>query len=72
MFILWIKRRKCGKKNISDKDKKLLFQDHDDDMKEFRASHPDTDITDVDDILATDGNSLVPVHKVRLTENIQN
>ena len=72
MFILWIKRRKSGKNNDSGKDNNMLFQAHDEDMKEFRASHPDTDDISADDIFAADGNSLIPVHKVRLTENIQN
>jgi len=72
MFILWIRKRKSDKNDNSVKDQKQLFQNHAEDMKEFRASHPDTDMIDADDMLATDGNSLVPVHKVRLAKNIQN
>ena len=72
MFILWIKKRKAVKNNRRINDDKLLFQSHDEDMKKFRALHPDNDIVTAEDILFTDGNSLAPVHKVKLNDNIQN
>jgi hypothetical protein len=72
MFILWIKKRKAVKSNNRVNDDKLLFHSHDEDMKKFRAQHPDNDMESVDDILFTEGNSLAPVHKVKLNENIQN
>lgn len=72
MLILWIRRKKTDQKNNPGKDKKQLFLNHDEYMKKFRALHPNTDALSADDILARDGNSLVPVHQVKLNENIQN
>ena len=70
MLILWIRRRKAEKNNGHGEVKKQLFQDHDNDMKKFRALHHDTAVTN--DALTLDSNSLVPVHKVKLAKNIQN
>jgi hypothetical protein len=70
MFILWIKKRKSA--NNPGKDKEKHFLSHDEDMRKFRAEHPDTDMLDPDDTLFTEENSLLPVHKVKLSDNIQN
>ena len=72
MFILWIKKRKAARNNNCGNSEQSLFQSHDEDMKKFHAGHPDTDTLSEDDILFTEGNSLLPVHKVKLTDNIQN
>jgi hypothetical protein len=72
MLILWIHKRKADRNKESGKAKKQLFQNHDDDMKKFRASHANTGHTGTNDILATDNSSIVPVHKVKLSDNIQN
>lgn len=70
MIILWIRKKKTVKK--PGKNSKQLFKTHDEDMKQFRSRHSDMNKISVEDILAEEGNSLVPVHKVKLTENIQN
>lgn len=72
MFILWIKKRKTAKNNNRGNNKESLFQSHDEDMKKFHGGHPDTDMLSEDDILFAESNSLLPVHKVRLADNIQN
>ena len=72
MFILWIKKRKAAKNNSRGNTEKSLFQSHDEDMKEFYAGHTDTDTLSEDDILFAEDNSLLPVHKVKLADNIQN
>jgi hypothetical protein len=72
MFILWIKKRKAAKNNNRGNNSKSLFQSHDEDMKKFYADHPDTDMLSEDDILFAGDNSLLPVHKVKLADNIQN
>ena len=70
MFILWIKKRKAAKNHGHNEES--LFQRHDEDMKRFYARHPDTDALSEDDIVFAEGNSLLPVHKVKLSDNIQN
>jgi hypothetical protein len=72
MLILWIRKKKNGKNDKPDKSKQQVFLTHDEDMKKFRAEHPDINVVDADDILTENGNTLIPVHKVKLTENIQN
>ena len=72
MFILWIKKRKSDKGDSSGNNEEKLFLNHEEDMRKFRAEHPDTDMLDPDDTLFTEENSLLPVHKVKLSDNIQN
>jgi hypothetical protein len=72
MLILWIRKKKNGNNDKPDKSKQQVFLTHDEDMKKFRAEHPDINVVDADDILTENGNTLIPVHKVKLTENIQN
>ena len=72
MFILWIKKRKADKNNNCDSSETSLFQSHDEEMKKFHAGHPDTYTLTEDDVLFAEDNSLLPVHKVKLADNIQN
>lgn len=72
MLILWIRRKKPDKDNKPGKDNKQEFQKHKIEMKKFQMSHPDTEITSLNDIVASSGNSLVPVSNVKLSEHIQN
>jgi hypothetical protein len=72
MLILWIRKKKNGKNDKPGKSEKQVFLTHDEDMKKFRAEHPDINVVNADDILTENGNTLIPVHKVKLTENIQN
>ena len=72
MFILWIKKRKASKNSNHINNEGSPFQRHDEDMKTFFAGHPDADTLSEDDIVFAEGNSLLPVHKVKLADNIQN
>jgi hypothetical protein len=72
MIILWIRKRKTDKQNLTEKNDLQSFQEHDDIMKRFRLEHHDINILEPKDILASDENLLAPIHEVKLPENIQN
>ncbi|MBN1161172.1 MAG: hypothetical protein JXA17_04430 [Dehalococcoidales bacterium] len=72
MIILWIRKRKTDKHNLTDKRESQSFQEHDDIMKRFRLEHHDINILEPKDILASDENLLAPIQQVKLPENIQN
>ena len=72
MLILWIRRNKTNKQNGPTKKEKESFRKHNEDMKKFRLSHPETETVNSGDIIATDGSILAPVHGVKLSKNVQN
>ncbi|MBN1692489.1 MAG: hypothetical protein JW845_02930 [Dehalococcoidales bacterium] len=72
MIILWIRKRKTDKHNLTEKKDTRDFQEHDDIMKRFRLEHQDVNIIEPQDILAGDENLLAPIQQVKLSENIQN
>jgi hypothetical protein len=72
MIILWIRKSKKDKLKNGPKNEKDYFQEHDKMMKKFRQSHPEFEVINDRDILTGDGNLLAPVHKVKLSEYVQN
>ena len=70
MLILWI--RKKGEQNCQQRNATEPFQKHNEDMKNFRLSHPKIEATDPRDIMTADGNILAKVQGVKLTKNTQN
>ena len=72
MIILWIRKNKKDKQNLSLKDEKESFQAHDEVMRKFRQAHEELDVISDKDILTGDGNLLAPVRHVRLSDHAQN
>jgi hypothetical protein len=72
MLILWIRRTKTGEQTSPPKNEKESFQKHNEDMKNFRLSHPETENINPKDIITPDGIILAPVHGVKLARNVQN
>jgi hypothetical protein len=72
MIILWIRKNKADELKGIDKKEDQSFHKHDDIMKRFRLAHPDVNIVNTRDILMPEGNLLVPIQQVKLTDHVQN
>jgi hypothetical protein len=72
MIILWIRKSKKDKQEQAVKDEQQSFKEHDEVMKKFREAHKELDVISDKDILTGDGNLLAPVHKIRLSDHVQN
>lgn len=70
MLIVWI--RKANKNRRADETPEEKTARHNEDMKRFRASHPDLNIVDARDIVTTDGTLLAPATGVKLDPYICN
>jgi hypothetical protein len=71
MLIFFIRRNKKSERACQPKNNKGYSQEHNEDMKRFRLSHPKESIS-ADDIMAVDGNILITVKTTRLTKHAQN
>jgi len=71
MLIFFIRKNKTGERPCQPKNNKDYSQEHNEDMKRFRLSHPKESIN-ANDIITVDGNILVTVKTTKLTKHSQN
>ena len=72
MFILWIRRSDKNKKNNRDLKSPENMTTHNEEMKQFRASHQHIDMVPAKDIVTADGDLLAPIRTVYLSPNVCN
>jgi hypothetical protein len=70
MLIVWLHSNKD--KNNGQDNNECSFQKHDNEMKKFRASHPEIEIATPGDIVMPDGQVLASAKSLRLNKYVHN